>query len=134
VSQENVEVVLASFEAYNAGDLDALLGFYAPDAEVLPDPAVFPEAAALDGLIEFRAWLVAIGTAWVSPRDVTTEVLDLGGDRVLRRGDWGGVGTTSGIEMYSSITGVFTVRDGQISRAEYFFDHAQALKAVGLEE
>ena len=72
--------------------------------------------------------------AWVNPCYLTTEVLDLGGDRVLRRGDWGGVGATSGIEMYSSITGVFTVREGQIHRAEYFFDHDKALEAVGLAE
>jgi ketosteroid isomerase-like protein len=134
MSQENVAVVLASFEAYNAGDLDALMGFYASDVEVLPDAAVFPESTPLHGLIEFRAWLEEVGTAWVRPRYLATEVLDLGSDRVLRRGDWGGVGATSGIEMYSNITGVFTVRDGQISRAEFFFDHDEALKAVGLAE
>jgi ketosteroid isomerase-like protein len=133
MSQENVDVVLASFDAYNAGDLDALLGLYAPDCEVLPDVAVFPEAAPLHGHGEFRAWVEEIGKAWVNPCYLTTEVLDLGGDRVLRRGDWGGVGATSGIEMYSSITGVFMVRAGQIHRAEYFFDHDKALKAAGHE-
>ena len=48
--------------------------------------------------------------------------------------DRGGVGATSGIETTSSITGIFTIRDGLISRVEYFFDHDEALKAVGLEE
>jgi ketosteroid isomerase-like protein len=134
MSQENVEVVLASFEAYNAGDLGAVMCFYASDVEVFPDPAVFPESTPLHGLNEFRAWVEEVDSAWVSPRYLTTEVLDLGGDRVLRRGDWGGVGATSGIETYSNITGVFTIRDGQISRAEYFFDHAEALRAVGREE
>jgi ketosteroid isomerase-like protein len=134
VSQENVAVVLESFEAYNAGDLDALMGFYAADVEVLPDPAVFPESRPLHGLVEFRAWVEDIDSAWVGPRYLTTEVLDLSDHRVLRRGDWGGVGATSGVEMYSSITGVFTLRDAKIARAQYFFDHAEALKAVGLEE
>ncbi len=58
-------------------------------------------------------------------------MLDLGGDRVLVRYGWGGVGASSGIEMYSSLTGIFTVRDDQISRLEFFFDHDDALKAVG---
>src|SRR5207237_226033 len=103
----------------NAGDLDATIGFYASDVEVLPDPSVFPESAPLHGVSEFRAWMEDIATAWVNaPRYITTEALDLGDDRVLRRGDWGGVGATSGIEMFSSITGVFTVRAGLISRTE----------------
>jgi ketosteroid isomerase-like protein len=40
----------------------------------------------------------------------------------------------SGIETYSSITGVFTVREGQISRVEFYFDHDRALAAAGLED
>ena len=45
MSQENVDVVLAALDAYNTGDLDALMGLYAPACEVLPDVAVFPESA-----------------------------------------------------------------------------------------
>jgi len=56
------------------------------------------------------------------------------GDRVVQRGEWGGEGIASGIRATSSITGMFTIRDGQISRIELFFDHDRALKAVGLEE
>jgi ketosteroid isomerase-like protein len=40
----------------------------------------------------------------------------------------------SGIETVSSITGIVTIRDGLISRVEFFFDHDKALKAVGLAE
>ena len=59
-------------------------------------------------------------------------MLDLGAGRVLHRGDWGGKGAASGVETYSSITGVFTVREGQISRVEFYFNHERALKAAGL--
>ena len=132
MSQENVEIVLAAFDAYNAGDLDAMMRFYAPDLEVLPDSAVFPESAPLHGVNEFRAWVEQIDAAWENPRYLTGEAIDVGGNRVILRGEWGGIGASSGIEMYSSITGIFTVRDGQISRTEYLFDHDKALKAVGL--
>ena len=134
VAEENVAVVLAAFEAYNAGDLDAFMGFYASDAQVCPDASVFPEAGALHGLVEVRAWVEEIDKPWVNRRYVAREAFAVVGDRVLHRGDWGGVGATSGIETYSSITGIFTVREGKIARAEYFFDHDKALKAVGLEE
>ena len=46
----------------------------------------------------------------------------------------GGTGVASGVEMFSSLSAVYTLEHGRISRVEYFFDHEQALKVVGLEE
>jgi hypothetical protein len=36
--------------------------------------------------------------------------------------------------MSTSLSHIYTIRDSEISRIEWFFDHAEALKAVGLEE
>jgi ketosteroid isomerase-like protein len=36
--------------------------------------------------------------------------------------------------MRSSLTGIYDVRDGQIVKVKFFFDHAEALKAAGLSE
>jgi len=134
VSQENVKLIVAANHAYNAGDLDTVLEFYAPDIEAFPDASVFPEAGPLHGHDEFRAWIEEIDSAWIGVRWDTTEVVALGSNRVLHRGDWGGEGAASGIVTRSSITGLFTVRDGRISRVEYFFDHDKALRAAELEE
>ena len=133
MSQENVELVIAANDAYNAGDMDAMMSFYAPDVEAYPD-AGFPEARPLAGREEFMSWLQGIDAAWVDAKWVASEVFALDDGRVVNRGDWGGEGLASGIETTSSITGVFTIRDGQISRVEWFFDHEEALKAVGLAE
>jgi ketosteroid isomerase-like protein len=134
MAQENVDLVLASNDAYNAGDIDATVACFALDIEAIPDASVFPDAAPLHGREEFKRWLEETGSAWVGARWITREVRALADSRVMLRGDWGGQGAASGAETVSSITGVFTVRDGQISRVEYFFDHAEALKAVGLAE
>jgi ketosteroid isomerase-like protein len=56
------------------------------------------------------------------------------GDRVVVRPDWGGRGQASGIDLHSSLTAIFAVRDKQIAKIEFFFDHAQALEAVGLSD
>jgi len=133
MSQENVEIAQASSNAYNAGDLDAFMECYAPDVEAYPD-AGFPEARPLAGREEFMSWLQGIDAAWVDAKWVASEVFALDDGRVVFRGDWGGEGLASGIETASSITGIFTIRDGQISRVEWFFDHEEALKAVGLAE
>lgn len=66
--------------------------------------------------------------------ETPTEVVAVDDSVVLYRGEWGGAGGASGIEAFSSITGLYTIRDGQICRAEWFFDHDQALKAAGLAE
>jgi len=36
--------------------------------------------------------------------------------------------------LRSNLTSIWTVRDGRVVKIEWFFDHAQALEAVGLSE
>ena len=134
MSQENVELVNAANEAYNAGDIDRALTFYTADIEAVPDRSAFPEAEPLHGSDAFRAWIAEIGTAWDDVRWEIREARAIGSDRVLVRGDWGGTGHGSRLDIASGFSGVFTVRDGQIARVEYFQDHGAALKAVGLAE
>src|ERR1700730_8021099 len=131
MSQANVELILATVGAYNDGDIDAWAEFLDPEIEAVPDTS-FPESHPLLGRDEYRAWTEQLTMGLLNPRWETTEVLDLRADRVLHRGNWGGKGAASGIETYSSISGVFTVREGQISRVEFYFDHERALKAAGL--
>ena len=134
MSQENVNLVLAYHAAYNARDIDEAVDLCAADVDVFPDTSVFIEADALVGRDEFRVLLEESWLAWTSCGHEAEEVLDLGDGRVLVRGDWGGVGITSGAETYRSLSTLYTIRDGQIVKVEYFFDHAKALEAVGLRE
>jgi ketosteroid isomerase-like protein len=53
-------------------------------------------------------------------------------DRVVVRFIWHGVG--DGPESNMKMTGVFTVRKARLFHAEFFWDHADALEAVGLSE
>ena len=133
MSQTSADLVLAAVDAYNAGDFEAWEKCIAPDVQTFP-ASVFREAGPLHGRDAYRAWTEEIGSAWISPRWEVTDVLAAGTDLVLCRGDWGGEGVASGIKTYASITGVFTVRADRVTRAEFYFDHAEALKAAGLEE
>jgi ketosteroid isomerase-like protein len=133
MSQENVEVVQAWSDAYVAGDIDAMMDLCSPDVKAFPDKG-FLEANPLYGREQFRRWIEEIRAPWVSARWVVHEARAVESDRVLERGDFGGVGAGSSIETLASYTVIFTFRDGQISRVDYFSDRAEALKAVGLEE
>jgi ketosteroid isomerase-like protein len=134
VSQENVEMALAVTDALNAGDLDRWIEFYAPDVQAFPDVSVWPESRALHGRGEFRSFITDVLNAWTQFRLETVEVFAVGDDRVVWRGDWHGTGVASGLATSTSLTTVSTVRDGQVARIDYYFDHNQALRAVGLEE
>ncbi len=134
MSRENVNLVLAYHAAYNARGIDTAVGLCAADVEVFPDASVFIEADALVGRDEFRGLLEESWLAWTRCGHEVEEVLDLGDGRVLVRGDWGGVGSTSGAETYRSLSTLYTIRDSQIAKVEYFFDHGKALEAAGLSE
>jgi ketosteroid isomerase-like protein len=130
----NVDVVRRFHAAYDEADFEAMLDLCTADVHFSPDAAVFPEAEPMEGLEPVKDWLVGSAAAWVKVRYSINEAYAVGADRVLIRGDWGGKGIASGVEMYSGISGVYTLERGRISKAEYFFDHQQALKAVGLED
>jgi ketosteroid isomerase-like protein len=131
----NVDLIRAGIDAYNAGDIDAFIELHAPDVEVVSDPMEdFPEAGVMHGREEFRRWIEETRSAWRVPRAEFIEGFDVGTDRAVLRYDSGGEGAVSGIKIAATYTVVATFRDGLIARAEYHSDHAEALKAVGLEE
>ena len=133
MSQENVEMVRSSLETYDAGDSDAYLDFFAEEVEVRPESR-FIEAEPFRGREEFGRFLADVDEAWEGGGSLTIREVFPVGDRVVARFDWGGRGRGSGIDLRSNLTAIHTVRDGRIVKIEYFFDHAQALEAVGLSE
>jgi ketosteroid isomerase-like protein len=54
------------------------------------------------------------------------------GDKVAVRHIWRG--TARGPEIQLEMTGVYTLRDGKAVEIAFFWDHAEALEAVGLSE
>jgi ketosteroid isomerase-like protein len=134
VSEHNVDVVRRFHAAYDEADFEAMLDLCTATVQLSPDAAVFPEADSMVGLEPLKSFLVGSAVAWVQARYPISESSEVGDDRVLIRGDWGGTGVASGVEMFSGLSAVYTLEHGRISKAEYFFDHEQALKAVGLAE
>ena len=63
--------------------------------------------------------------------ELITDFFDVG-DRVAVRFVWQGAG--HGPESKIEVTGLYTVRRGKILSFEFFWDHAEALEALGLSE
>ena len=131
MSEENVEVVQASFEAWNAGDMDAFRELHHPDA-ILRMAEDWPEPGPYFGRDAVMREYKQLRDTW--KRDTSELIGDLidVGDRVVVRFIWRGAG--HGPEANLEATGVFTVRKGKIVYQEFFWDHAEALETLGLSE
>jgi ketosteroid isomerase-like protein len=131
MSQENVDVVRAAYEAWNAGDMDAWADFLAPDVISRP-PEGWPEPGPFVGREAFVRWCEQLRETWdADALEPIGDFIDIG-DRVAVRQIWRGAG--SGPEANLEMTWVGTVRKGKIVFVEFFWDHAEALEAVGLSE
>ena len=131
MSQENVELTRAFFEAWNAGDMNAVRESYDPHV-VVRYVEGWPEG------LEPVMGREAVMRQWEQQREAfdadtaePVEIIDLG-DRVVVRFIWSAVG--SGPDLSMEVTSVSTVRKGKSILVEYFWDHAEALEAVGLSE
>ena len=131
MSQENVEIVRASFEAWNAGDIDALRETYHPDV-IMRSPEGWPESGPAVGREAVMRQFEQLRETWDA--DASEPISDFidAADRIVVRAIWRGVG--HGPEATMEWTIVFTVREEKIFGVEFFWDHAEALEAVGLSQ
>jgi ketosteroid isomerase-like protein len=130
VSQENVEIVREGIAAFRSRDWDTFAANLDPDTLLRADPRSPQQRAyGREAVLAFYQGLSeSVGS------DVRTkEIVDLG-DRVLVRLVWAIRGQLSGVEGEQPLSVLATFRDGRVILQESFFDHADALKAVGLED
>jgi uncharacterized protein len=132
MSEENIEVVRRSIDAFNRGDRDDWLADFAPEAE-WHTTGRFPDAGVYrgrEGLERFWAELQEdIEELSVSVSDIRAI-----GDTVFVAGMGGGRGKRSKAHSEESIWYVVTLRDGRIVRVQGFTDRDGALEAAGLRE
>src|SRR3954467_4401006 len=122
MSHENVEIVRTSLEAWNHRDMDALRARYAEDVVTWP-PKGWPEQGPFVGRDTVMAQWERMRQLW-SEDDVEmlAEYIDAA-DRVAVRMIWRN--RSHGPEADSAATAIFTIRDGRIRVAEFFWDHAE---------
>jgi ketosteroid isomerase-like protein len=130
MSQENVEVVRAGIDAWNAGNMDAVRDGLDPNAVATPLQG-WPEQGPFVGRDAVMAWYGQVREAW----DIdTVEAIRFveAGDRVMVRVRWHGTG--QGPESTMEFTAIYTLRKGRSVYIEFFWDHAEALETLGLSE
>ena len=134
MSQENVEIVRAALDAYNRGDLEAMLKHAAPDCELDWSRSIGPQRGVyrLEQIPQFDLGQFDLGETFESVRTEPEELIDAG-DHVVTPmvGYFRG---RDGIEVTARFTYLWTFRDGTAVRVTLYQERQEALEAAGLSE
>ena len=131
MSQENVELVRRSYEAYALGDIEGALAAIDPQVEVHDQD--IPDADGYRGHEGMFRWQADWDSSWESWRWEPEEFIDAG-DRVVAVLRVYAKGRGSGVEIERLDGAVWTVRNGKGIRLDYYGSKAEALEAAGLRE
>jgi len=131
MSQENVEIVKASIDAYNREDWDAVFKDGASGFEVDFSRALGPWRGVF-GLDQIRRVVGEFRETWESARVEPHEFIEAG-DLVVMHSTMHVKGR-GGIEVVSRAASVWTIRNGAIERISMYQEKEEALEAVELSE
>lgn len=133
MSQENVDLVRRTLEAFPRGDLEEMLSYMDPEIELHSAIVGGAEGNAYRGHEGFRRWYADSFESFDELENEWSEFRDLG-DRVLAFGRVKARGRESGVELDSPMGWVFTIRGGTVVKGEGFLSRAKAFQAAGLRE
>jgi ketosteroid isomerase-like protein len=132
MSQENVETARRFYIAWNNGDREPALAFFADDVVWTPareDPDPEPHRGP-EGVRQFWG-------QWEELFDnirIDAEELIEVGDRVVSRLHVTGSGKGSGVNVDQRVYQVVEFRGASIVQVDEFYDRTEALEAAGLSE
>ena len=133
MSQENVQVVRRSLEAFGRNDWEAALAECDPGIEWIEMPSLGPDASTYRGTAEVRVALESWIAMWSEYDLEVCRYADVADEVVLLVRERGS-GDTSGAGAEREVGDVFTVRGGKIIRARLYGSWSEALEAAGLSE
>ena len=131
MSQENVEIVQAAYDAFNRGDLDDSLKDAAPDCVLDWSRGVGPNAGVYK-LDQMRSFFGDFTDTFESVRIDPGVFIEAGDDVVVHQTSY--IRGRQGVEATARVSLVWTCRGGAIVRICLFQQQQDALEAVGLSE
>ena len=133
MSQENVEIVRSSYDAFNRGDLGAFLQALDPNVEwYLPEGGI--NVGTRRGHQAVRELVEGFLEVWDPMHFEPERFFDVDDQRVLVFVRVSATGRGSGAQVEIRATHEFTIRDELVVRFKVYGNRAEALEAVGLSE
>ena len=135
MSQENVEIVRRVSDAYNRGDVEAMLDELHPEVEWHPwlQLQLGGEATVYRGHQGVQTGIGELEEAFSEIQAEQSEIRDLG-ERVVAIGRHRARGKESGAITESPLAWIVEFESGKVIRVREFLDPEEALGAVGLSE
>ena len=132
-----LRAVRLALEAYNRRDLDAVVAAWDPGCEYRPDRD-WVKTGLVDstyrGAEGYRRYIATADEVWGGENQLTgVELIDLG-QRFVVLAYVSMRAQASGVPLTQAYAIVTTIENGRIVLHEEYFDHAQALEAVGLRD
>ncbi|MEO8037061.1 MAG: nuclear transport factor 2 family protein [Acidobacteriota bacterium] len=132
MSQDNLELVRRTLEAFVREDMEAVVAELDPEIEI--DDTDIPDGDDYRGHDAFFKWLARWDEGWETSRIEDIEVLQGTDDRVVAPFRMIAQGKGSGIELERKDAIVCELRNAKITRIGYYNDQGKARKAAGLSE
>ena len=132
MSQENVELVRRSVEAFNDRDLDTVMEMCDPQVEWHTPPDI-PDPAVYHGRDEARKNVQDLLQFFDDLR-VEPGRFEESGDEVVALYRFVGHGTSSGVPIEIKVGMVCTFGDDKATRVRFWNDWDRALEAAGITE
>src|SRR5215207_11592654 len=134
MSQENVEVVRAAYEAFAARGVDGFLEYLTEDVDHRAMEGAPDDRGPMHGKEASRAYV----QDWLDTFDGFTarpvELIDAGENQVVAVIRISGRAKLSGVETDLTYAAVLGIRDGRIARGREYATRDEALEAAGLRE
>jgi ketosteroid isomerase-like protein len=131
MSQENVEIVRAFYDAWERQDIEFILANCDPDI-VIVQPSEVPDAKTYLGHTGVRAAFEDWPKQWESFRVKLVRLIDIDEERLISVNRQ--MLSARGIDFDQEVAFLHTQRDGKAIRVDMFLTAEQALKAAGLSE
>jgi ketosteroid isomerase-like protein len=132
MSQENVEIVRRFHDALNAREARRMYELLDPEVVWVTNVAG-PDKSVFHGFAGFRQLQRLFEDTLEDVRLDAVEFIDAG-DQVVTSGHMRARGVSSGAEIETPRSWLWTVRDGRIVHHQTFAERSEALEAAGLSE
>ncbi len=133
MSQENVENLRQTNDAFNRRDKAAWLARFEPAAEVVPAKD-WPERAPIRGADAIWSFYSEVMATWEEGEFEFGDIIEAGTNKIVANFRHEARGKASGAAVAFNYWVVTTFREAKQVRAEWFASRAEALEAAGLSE
>ncbi len=132
MSERNLEISRRINELWNAGDMEGIRDLLHDDV-VMHHPDGWPEPGPSVGRDAVYRQFELLRQDW---RRDQLDTLDrrAAGDYVVVEQRWRGEGGQSGATSEMALSSVARYRDGKVAEITFYWDHAEALAAAGIQD